>query len=44
MNSKKSRNKSAFPDYTGHAVKKPEQKKRAQDMQEEIGEMITAGI
>jgi hypothetical protein len=36
--------KSAFPDFMSHAVKKPEEQQRAEDMEDEVGDMITAGI
>jgi hypothetical protein len=44
MKRKKRGNKSAFPDSSGHAVKKPEQQQSAQYMQDKVGQVITAGI
>ena len=36
--------KSTGPDLVGHAVKEPEEQERAEDMQDEVGDMISAGI
>jgi hypothetical protein len=44
MKSENSGHKDAFPDFSGHAAKKPEEQKSAQDMQDKICQMITAGI
>jgi len=44
MQGKNSRDEGAFPDSPGHAAKEPEEKQRTEDMQNQVGQMIAAGI
>ena len=37
-------NKNTGPDLAGHAVKKPEEHQRAEDMEDKVGDMIAPGI
>jgi len=36
--------KSTGPDLAGHAMKEPEKQERTEDMQDEVGDMITPGV
>jgi len=44
MEREESGDEGAFPDFPGHCREEPEQKKRAQDVQNQIGDMIPSGM
>jgi len=44
MEREESSDEGAFPDFPGHCREEPEQKKRAQDVQNQIREVVSSGI
>ena len=44
MQSKESGDKGALPEGSRHPVKEPEQQQGAEDMKDEVGDMLSSGI